>query len=438
MKFLFCLIATLFAVETAVPQNSPSSNELSKLVKEYDNLFGYTRSFVNQLRDTIILDSHLLDRLVSDDKIAAVQLRGANVAVEERSATTDLGLKWVSDATYNFAPGIGENEDVFFRSRVSTGLDWVLLGEGSIKRKIENRRLFQQQVLRDSVQLKINTHAFQIQAKQLFVKHIFDQHRLAILKNYRKIVQMHADYLGRMSQHGLSNAMDHVKINNEVRATDRVIEVYEAYLTPVPPHLEQEYWNLAYSQPILPAMSTISVDQLLKQEESLVRLQKELLVESYTLSEKPSLRAKFRYNYFDNADQQGRSFASVGASLTVPIRFGKDDRTKEYQMASYDNALLNEKLKLKEKLSLQHKSFYLLNSKLLRLQDDVLFIETLLNEEVKIYQQHIKNFSPAKYIKYADMLVQKKLEVLEIKEQLCEEYISFQTLSGFYSETVLH
>lgn len=432
MKFLLCLIASFFAFQAVTAQNSSASaSQLKELVKEYDNLFLYTKSVVDSLTKPVEVGNHLLGSLVDDSKIGEAKLFRTNSAGVEIRSTTDFGIKWVSDATYNFTPGIGESEDVFFRSRVSTGIDWAILGEGSLQRSNQSRRTFEKQLRRDSVQLQINSNSFLVHHKQLFLKYIFDLHRLNILKNYLQVLQMHAAYQGNMNLAGLSNNIEVLKINNKVQAVTDVIEVYQSYLSEnIPDDLVQQYWNIPYIQLALPNMSEISMEQLLKREELLVQMQKDLLISNHKPSEKPSLRAKFRYNYYDNADQIGRSFASVGASLTVPISFGKDDQKVAYQMASYDNNLYFEKLKLKEKLSQQHKTFHLLKSKLMQLQNDVSYTEALLKNEVDVYLQQSKNFSPAKYIEYAEMLFQKKLVVLDVKEQLCEEYVSFQLLSG--------
>ena len=433
MKLFFCLVTTIYMSYSVNSQNtSPSVNELNSLVKEYNSLFFHTKSFADDvLVQPVAKNNGLLADIVSDTAITA----NNNFIVDRNTritdSQTDFGLKWVSDATYNFSPGISETEDVFFRSRVSTGLDWVILGEGSMQRKKEAKRIFNQQFRRDSLQLNLQNNSFSLHNRQLLLQHIFDLHRLEILNKYQEIVQMQAAYQDKMHQAKLGSSADKISADNQSQAVSGMIDVYKNYLSHnIPDHLVKQYWNIPYVDAVLPDLSAINADNLLKEEEVLVQMQKDLLSSRQKPGDKPSLRAKFRYNYYDNAEQTGRSFASVGASLSVPIRFGKDNRSLAYEMATYDNNLYAEKLKLKDRLTTQHKDFYLLKNKLFQLQNEISYVEALLKNETEVYQQQNKNFSPAKYIEYAGMLVQKKLAVLDVKEQLCEKYVVFHTLNG--------
>lgn len=433
MKLFLCLITSIYATHSVNPQStSPSAKELNNLVKEYNNLFLHTKSVVDQVLTQPDLKSNgLLANIVFDKEVTANNNFVAGRNIEIADAQTDFGLKWVSDATYNFSPGISETEDVFFRSRVSTGLDWVILGEGSMQRKRDANRIFKQQILRDSVQFNLQNNSLALQNRQLFLQHIFDLHRLDILKKYRNILQEQAIYQGKMHKAELVGNADKIKADNELQAADGIIAVYEQHLSKnVPDHLVKQYWNIPYVDAVLPDLSVISVENLLKEEELLVQMQKDLVNNRQKPGDKPSLRAKFRYNYYDNADQVGRSFASVGASLSVPIRFGKDNQSLAYEMATYDNDLYAQKLKLKDRLYSQHKDFYLLKNKLFKLQNEISYVDALLQNEIEVYHKQNKNFSPSKYIEYAGLLIQKKLEVLNVGEQLTQDYVAFKTLSG--------
>lgn len=433
MKLFFCLVTTIYMSYSVNSQNtSPSVNELNSLVKEYNSLFFHTKSFAEHvLVQPVAKNNGLLADIVSDTAITANNNFIVDRNPEISDSQTDFGLKWVSDATYNFSPGISETEDVFFRSRVSTGLDWVILGEGSMQRKKEAKRIFKQQFRRDSLQLNLQNNSFSLHNRQLLLQHIFDLHRLEILNKYQEIVQMQAVYQNKMYQAKLGSSADKISADNQSQAVSGMIDVYKNYLSQnIPDHLVKQYWSIPYADVVLPDLSAINAVNLLKEEEVLVQMQKDLLSSRQKPGDKPSLRAKFRYNYYDNAEQTGRSFASVGASLSVPIRFGKDNRSLAYEMATYDNNLYAEKLKLKDRLTTQHKDFYLLKNKLFQLQNEISYVEALLKNETEVYQQQNKNFSPAKYIEYASMLVQKKLAVLDVKEQLCEKYVVFHTLNG--------
>lgn len=429
MKHIFCLIIFSFIVQNIHPQSSVASNRLNSLVNEYDEIFTYSKLVVNSLTTQSDAGNDLLYKIAADPNIGTTPevTQTNNLAF---NSSFDLGLKWVSDATYNFRPGIGENEDVFFRSRVATGLDWVLLGEGSMQQKREIKRIYQQQLFKDSIQTKLNNNSLQLHYKNLFIQHVFDLHRLEILKKYQQIMQMQSAYQDKMFQAGLITEAVKVNAHNQLQTVTDMVSVYQQYLLQnVPDHLVQQYYNIPYTDVALPDWSSVTVDRLLTEEQMLIEMQNEYLAGRQKPSEKPSLRAKFRYNYYDNEQQNGRSFASIGASLTVPIRFGKDNQQILYQIHTNENNLYYEKLKLKDKLGVQHKSFYLLKNKLFQLQNEVVYVETLLKNENEVYNNHNKNFSPSKYITFVEMLIQKRLAVLEVKQQLCEAYINFQQLS---------
>mgnify|MGYP003575302953 CR=1 FL=1 len=434
MKLFFYLVTTIHMSFAVSAQNSSASgNQLNGLVNDYDKVFVHTKLFADQvLAEPVLNNDELLSALVQDAHIKE-KSRKVSTDFNERDSQTDLGLKWVSDATYNFSPGIAENEDVFFRSRIATGIDWVILGEGSLQRSHQSKRIFKQQIIRDSVQVNISNNSATLHAKQLLVQHIFDLHRLHILTKYQQVLQMQVAHQAKMQQFKLIGNADKVKADNQLAAIVGMVETYQYYLSEgIPDHLVQKYWDLPYTDPVLPHISLISVDALLKEEELLVQMQKDILNSRHVPGEKPSLRAKFRYNYYDNAQHTGRSFASVGASLSVPIRFGRDSKSVAYEMATYDNNLYNEKLKLKDRLLQQHKEFYLLKNKQLQLHNDIVYAEALLKNETEVYQNQNKNFAPAKYIEYVGLLVQKKLALLDVNEQLCKDYIAFQTLNGVH------
>src|SRR5699024_11537770 len=77
---------------------------------------------------------------------------------------------------------------------------------------------------------------------------------------------------------------------------------------------------------------------------------KELLRETKDASRQLSLRAKFRYNYYDAEARGGRTYASVGASLSVPIRFNSRLTPEEsLKMDIYERNIDKKKLHLDRK-----------------------------------------------------------------------------------------
>lgn len=430
--FLSLLLGFIFIPSSNAQKKSVSSLEINTLVKQYNKFFLETKVIIDSFQqEPHLLNNSLWNDLLFDKKIYT-ESSNTNLSDSfKRQSFNDLGLKWVSDATYNFSPGIAENEDVFFRSRISTGIDWVLLGDGSLNKQKQENSLFNKQIRKDSLQNQLQQHSIALQNTHRFVQQVFDLHRLNVLQQYQKILFLQAGYTNNMYNNELVTNAEKVQVNNKLQLVTNSINLYKQYLAEsnIEEHVKK-YWNLPYTFADLPNVNSISTDSLLKNEETLVQMQKDILISKQKNNEKPSLRTKFRYNYYDNAQQQGRSFASVGASLTVPIRFGKDNQTLNYELALHDNQLYHEKLKLKDELVNQHKQFYLTKTELQQVQGEIDYLQALLDNELSVYTNENKNFSPAKYISYAEEYLKKQLQLLSIKQKLCEDYILFQTLNN--------
>lgn len=443
MKSIFYFLFSCFFLNTIHSQKSSHSTyELNSLVTEYEKVFLYTKSVIDTMLQEPSVSKGLWEDLLIDNEINKNRI-DAKFSNEVASASfSDIGLKWVSDATYNFSPGIAENEDVFFRSRISTGLDWVILGGESMHRKKQEYNIFNKQMLKDSVQFQLQNSSILLQNRQAVIQYIFDLHRLNILKQYETVLSKQSEYHDQMHQKSLNSKAEKIQAQRQVDVINDMVNVLQKYISENEEiDFIQKYWNLPYDDADLTNLSNITVENLLKEEQVLVQIQKDILSSKQRTNNWPSLRAKLRYNYYDNDSQQGRSFASVGASLTVPIRFGKGNEFLNYELASYEDKLYYDKLKLKQELTSKHKAFYTLKNKLLQLEGELNYIKALINNELDVYYNENKSFSPTKYIEYAGKLVQNKLTLLDVKQQLCQEYVTFQTLSGMNltsdGETVL-
>lgn len=409
----------------------PSELEINKLISDYHHLFVNSKLVVDSIIDNVyIKDQGLWQDFLLDQKINSNNSATLNEINVSKSAFSDLGLKWVSDATHNFSPGISDNEDVNFRSRISTGIDWVVLGEGSWIKGKRSYNLFQKQMQKDSIGIQLQQNTISLQNKISLLHNIIDQHRINVLKKYEVILQYQSAYYNEMFKNGLSSYGDTLKASQQLQEIQSIIELNKTYLEQdLDAILLKRYWNLPFGETNLPPLETISEENLLQEKEAISQLQKEIIQNNRKSSEMPSFRVKLRYNYYDTAEQMGRSFSSVAASLSIPLRFKRETDEITYQIATNENKLNYEKQQLKEQLIAQHRQFNVLKTKSLQIKNELLYIEALLKNELEIYTNENKDFSPTKYIEYSGRFIQKMLDFLEIKQTLCETYIIFGTLS---------
>lgn len=406
--------------------------QINQLVKDYQDLFVHS----NLVMDTIINELQikqpgLLNNLLKDQQLNKIQFTKRKNVVVSKSSFSDLGLKWVSDATHNFSPGISENEDVYFRSRFSTGIDWVVLGEGSWVKGKKEYNLFRKQIQMDSLRIHLQNNMVSLQNRLTILQHVFDQHRLNLLRKYERILQNQSIYWNHLYHIKLSSYADKLTAEQQLEEIQNAIELYEIYQEyDLDEAVLKTYWNLPFDNADLPALNLISEQELLKEEEDLLELQKEILISNEKSSNLPSLRFKLRYNYYDTADQPARSFSNIGASLSIPIHFGKESSKVAYQLASYEDNLDYKKQQLKNKLIVQHREFYILKKRVLQIDNELHYLQALLKNEMEVYTDENESFSPAKYIDYTEQFIQKNLALLEVKQKLSEAYLVFGSLYG--------
>ncbi|MGE4514014.1 MAG: hypothetical protein AB7E26_09420, partial [Chryseobacterium sp.] len=115
-----------------------NSKSLSTLTVEYNKIYESAKEIISNLladnKNTAGLDTY-------DFASANVSLNKNEFAFSTRTSEEKkkIHLNWVSEMSYNFSPGFGDDENIFYRARVSSGIDWLALGEGSLRsQRIQN------------------------------------------------------------------------------------------------------------------------------------------------------------------------------------------------------------------------------------------------------------------------------------------------------------
>lgn len=422
---LFLLVNSFFSIA-----QSENNDELDELKENFSGYFQYTRSVMNGIDKSVREQTGLWGDFYKDKSLDFPVDSQTYSDKEFSLSVSDLGLKWVSDATHNFRPGISESEDMFFRSRVSTGLDWVIFGEGSFKKSKEDLLYFKKRTERDSIVFNYRDNR-ELQEKFNVLQYVFDKHRLALLQKYLSVLEIQYQHDMKLYENQLINYPDVVKSSQNVEELKNIIKIITDYSSDgFNELLQPKYWDLPFGFTDLPNVNNLSENELLLQEEMLFNLEKELMTMKKKTSDRPSFRARFRYNYYDSENQSNRSFASIGASLSIPIDFRKNDPITEYEIGEKERDLSVRRNELKNDLKERHRRFYLLKNNRMSLERDLVYLLTLMDNEIEVYDQMNRDFSPAKYIDYSKQFLSKKIQILEIQHELCKQYLLFYAVSG--------
>jgi len=432
MKIFYILLFSILNFVSSTAQNNKKvTNNLDELVKEYNDLFSKTNLLVDSLA---IYTKKEMDFPIWKNFL---DYKATNEASFKNELFLDLkqksffsqGFVWVSDAVHNFRAGITENDDVYFKSRFSTGIDWLLLGDGSYAKNKKNTYLLANEWKKDSLEINEYHKESALKEKQEIIRYVFDIQRLKLLKSYEYLLQQKANYYNNMQKAELFNAANKLKIDNDLLKIKNLSLLIKNYLSEnVDGKLVNTFGNLPYGFNDLPKLNEISFDRLLQDQSRINNLQKEILNSKNLNNDNISLRAKVRYNYYDSERQNARTFATVGASLYIPLTSNKNEDIVKYKMDTYDSRLNYKKNQLKEELIAKHQSFYILKNKLETKVNESLYLEAMLKNEIAVYNRKDKSFSPEKYIGFSIDLFELNLEILDIKEQLCEQFITFYFL----------
>lgn len=430
ITFTICIITLLFGHTHHAQENNSGVHENS-LVTEYKNFFSKTHSILSELisenKEEV---PNLWKDLVENKQIFTKQNQNNFPILDRGMSFSNIGLKWVSDANYNFSPGITDIEDLVSRYRVSTGLDWVILGEGSWMKHKQDLNVLRTRAQRDSVFNSVQDTKFSIKDKLNLIQTVFDKSRIELIEKYKEWVQESTRIYDLMVKNKLIHHSEKIKEEQKLIELNNQLEFYNSYLEKTDNFLIEQYKDLPKSFNELPNWKDIREEDLLKDREQLIEIQKEILDIDKRNSELPSLRAKLRYNYYDFEREGSRSFASIGLSLSVPIQSKKDKLEVQYQKHQYNTQLIVEKAQLKEELFKHHRNFYALKNKIEKLKNESHYLQVLMDNELKIHEDDNKLFSPKKYIQHAEQWIEKRLEILDAQQSLCEEYLVFYALSG--------
>lgn len=402
---------------------SINSKSLSVLAAEYKEIYAAAKTIMANILDE---NSHANTEYV-EFSTSDISLHPADLTID--SKTTKLKntphLNWVSDMSYNFSPGLGE-DNIFYRARVSSGLDWLALGEGSLKnQKMQNalnEKMKNIDVLEKQKYKKEITHRENLNK----VRAAFDTKKIQLLSDYEKLLKLQNEFIAKQNKNGLKNDAEAAqskyrldKISIEKKSLESLIKADNNQ------NFNKEI--ISSEIPDLMPVENINFSALIKDKETSLKMEKEILDMKRRRDKQPDLRLKLRYNYY-SALSRDRNFASVGATFNLPVTRSKNDLESENEIKLKENSLQDMQLACRDRLSTMYREYYLLKSEIEVLESEVKYLEAEL--KVNSTNEKSNTFSPAPYLATAEKLLDNQIQICEKKADLYEKYLDYKMLSG--------
>ncbi|SEM33351.1 hypothetical protein SAMN05421856_102455 [Chryseobacterium taichungense] len=404
---------------------SISSKSLSVLTAEYNKIYEAAKEIMANLLDdrkNHTENSHL-DFSTNNASLSKSEL---NIDSKNTEYKNKLHLNWVSDMSYNFSPGFSDDDNIFYRARVSSGIDWLALGEGSLKNlKIQNS--LNEKLRRIDLLEKVKyKKELDYRANIDKVRSAFDEKKIKLLSDYERLLKLQNEFTVNQNKVGLKN--DAETAQSKYRLDKIAIE--KKSLESLHKTNERNPFTgeiLNSDIPDLTPVENIDLSPLVKDKETALKMEKEIADMKRKRDKQLDLRLKLRYNYY-SALSRDRNFASVGATINLPVSRSKTDYESESDLKVKENALQDMQMIYRDRLTTLFREYYLLKSEIEVLESEVNYLEA----ELKVNSSNEKSntFSPAAYLATVEKLLNNQLQICDKKTDLYEKYLEYKMISG--------
>lgn len=432
-KLLPLLFVTLFFIffnAQATPPSHISTESLGSLVKDYKKIYVTTKDIVsNLLADNKKSKEEQKKSVVSTDKLFsyAQEKKSVNTNSKPKSRPT---INWISEVNYNFSPGFAEEDNIFYRARISSGLDWLALGQGSEKnQKLENL-------------MKARSAEFSLLEKSQYQKQhwynqtlhdlrsAFDLRKIKILSDYETVLKLTNQLYTNQNKLALKNDGEVAyklhqlnKISIEKKSLENLSFTEGENLHNID--------FLSYTLPELTQVENLDLEHLVKDKKMTLELEKEMLQINQKKDRQLDLRFKLRYNYY-STPVNDRNFASLGASINLPVTRTKagiyDDTILQFKEKELDNV----QTVYRDQLFDMYREYYEIRAAIQILESESVYLESEL--KVKSENEESKTFSPAGYLDVAEKYLNNQLQLCDQKYNLFKKYLQYKMISGTESQ----
>jgi hypothetical protein len=425
LPFLFVTLFFLFSdAQTTAPLHI-NSQALGNLVIDYKKIYTMTKDVItNLLADSKSSKNELKKVVETRDQFLSFSNEKRNIisGSELKGVPT---INWTSEVNYNFSPGFADEDNIFYRARISSGLDWLALGQGSEKNhKLENslkRRSSEVDLLENK----------EFQRKQLYTETLnklrasFDIRKIKILADYETVLILSHDLYIQQNKLGLKNDGELAHKKHQLNT----ISIEKKHLQDLINTNSENVFDIdfmQYSLPELISVENLDLKHLVTDKKLALQIQKEMMQMNQKKERQLDLTVKLRYNYYSTPIND-RNFASLGASLNLPVTKSKSALYEEAIVQRRESELDNLLISYKDQLSTIYRNYYEILATVQILKSESDYLESEL--KVKSENENSKTFSPAAYLEAAEKFINNQLQLSDQRYKLFEKYTQYKMMS---------
>ncbi|MEY2938976.1 MAG: hypothetical protein RL062_1565, partial [Bacteroidota bacterium] len=258
-----------------------------------------------------------------NDRIKSIQ---QYYDVKSAALRADAGISWNTTTQQNFSPQPGE-DNLFFRSKMATGIQWDLLSGGLMEnehkaRVVENQKQIE---LLGIQQERANSVTFEQRNALIYY---FNKFKLDALRQKQSILDEEIAIVEKLVENKtllLPILLDAYKSKIEVTG---LIQTYQSFNESMRPYVDTTLFAYPELLPLFDinpkALRTLCNHNDASQRQIILAEEAEQM--QYNWMNDVKLNGNLRYNYFDMIGvQSNRGYISMGVQAEIPLKIFHSD-----------------------------------------------------------------------------------------------------------------
>jgi len=401
-----------------------SGTVLGEATREVSDLFE------NQILDytyrKLKPDTNLISLLYSlnFDSIPLYVLDSTYIRSEINRAKKDIGLNFGASYLYNFTPGFGLEEDLFYRQRLTFGFEMDILRSGLYGNNLKAKQL-ENQLRINSIQSDAILKNSSYEDVYNFIIFTYNREKLEKIDERINLLKRQIQVIEMLYTTKEKSWEDLIELKSKISRSENMYKKWQTYNNALRENIQLTDEEINLINPaklpileIIPQKLFVSDNLFSSQKDELIDLeQKNIELRNKRMND-VTLRPFIRYNLITQDERANRNFSSAGVTFRMPIRFAgptksmkAEQEIRAYQIEneySADNhELINYYYEYAFKLE-QVFDFYHTRFK----------IEERLRREIIRYQFADPSFSPLRAIQYMDEILANEIEIIDLRQML--------------------
>lgn len=241
--------------------------------------------------------------------------------IKSAALRADAGISWSATTQQNFSPQPGE-DNLFFRSKMATGIQWDLLSGGLMEnehkaRVVENQKQIE---LLGIQQERANSVTFEQRNALIYY---FNKFKLDALRQKQSILDEEIAIVEKLVENKtllLPILLDAYKSKIEVTG---LIQTYQSFNESMRPYVDTTLFTYPELLPLFDinpkALRTLCNHNDASQRQIILAEEAEQM--QYNWMNDVKLNGNLRYNYFDMVGlQSNRGYISMGVQAEIPLK----------------------------------------------------------------------------------------------------------------------